>query len=129
MSSQKNSKKIFVIQKHNASHLHYDFRLEKNKKLKSWAIPKTPPKQKNLKRLAVQVPDHDLDYANFEGEIKQGYGKGSVKIWDSGFYEEESWKNNKIVFNLNGKKLKGKYVLLNAKLSGKKENWLFFKTE
>jgi len=60
----------FVIQEHNATNLHWDFRLEMNKKLKSWALPKQPPKRKNLKRLAIQVPDHALDYAKFEGEIK-----------------------------------------------------------
>lgn len=118
---------IFVVQEHNASHLHWDFRLEMDGVLKSWAIPKEPPKKEGVKRLAIEVADHELSYANFEGEIKQGYGKGSVKIWDKGTYKLDSKKPSKIVFHLNGKKLKGKYVLLNAKLGGDKKNWLFFR--
>jgi DNA ligase D-like protein (predicted 3'-phosphoesterase) len=118
---------IFIIQEHNATNLHWDFRLEMSGKLKSWALPKVPPKRKNLKRLAIQVPDHDLSYADFEGEIEEGYGKGSVKIWDKGNYKLESKDSEKIVFELHGKKLNGKYVLLNTKLSGNKKNWLFFK--
>ena len=122
-------KKIFVIQKHNASHLHWDFRLEMNGVLKSWAIPKKPPKTKGTKRLAIQVQDHDLEYANFEGEIKSGYGKGTVKIWDKGNYELEEKKKNKIIFKLNGKKLNGKYLLLKTDYGKNKEkSWLFFKT-
>lgn len=119
--------KIFVIQEHHARNLHWDFRLEMNHVLKSWALPKIPPKRKNLKRLAVQVPDHSLNYANFEGEIKEGYGKGKVKIWDKGNYKLIKKDKEKIEFELNGKKLKGKYVLINAKLNGEKKNWLFFK--
>ncbi len=121
---------IFVIQKHDASHLHYDFRLEHDGVLKSWAVPKEPPKEKDVKRLAVQVDDHDLDYADFEGEIPEGsYGAGTVEIWDKGEYELDSWKESKIVFHLKGKKLKGKYVLLNAKMGGDKKNWLIFRSE
>jgi len=100
-----------------------------NKVLKSWALPKKPPKAKNLKRLAVQVEDHALSYANFEGKIEQGYGKGTVKIWDKGTYTLESKKPNKIIFNLKGKKLKGKYVLIKAKLGGNKKNWLFMRVD
>lgn len=119
---------IFVIQEHHASHLHWDFRLEIDGVLKSWAVPKEPPMTKSIKRLAIQVEDHDLDYADFEGEISEGYGKGKVKIWDKGTYELEDMKKNKIVFDLHGKKLKGKYVLLNTnygKNPGK--NWLLMK--
>jgi len=118
---------IYVIQKHSASHLHYDLRLEFEGVLKSWAIPKTPPKIKEIKRLAVQVPDHEKSYATFEGEIKEGYGKGKVEIWDKGNYNLIEKDNKKIVLKINGKKLSGECVLLNSKLSGKKENWLFFK--
>ncbi|MEM3112987.1 MAG: DNA polymerase ligase N-terminal domain-containing protein [Candidatus Pacearchaeota archaeon] len=118
---------IFVIQEHHARKLHWDFRLEKNKKLKSWAITKIPPKKSGIKRLAIQTPDHAWNYRNFEGEIKEGYGKGMVKIWDKGTYKEESWKANKIVFHLQGNKLKGKYVLVNTNYG--KNSWLFFRIE
>lgn len=120
-------KKIYVIQKHDASHLHYDLRLEFDGVLKSWAIPKEPPLKKGVKRLAVEVPDHEKNYANFEGEIKEGYGKGTVEIWDEGTYELIEKDDKKIVVNIFGKKLSGEYVLLNTKLGGKKENWLFLK--
>jgi len=119
---------IFVIQEHHASHLHWDFRLEFDGVLKSWAIPKEPPKEKGTKRLAIEVEDHDLSYANFKGEIKEGYGKGTVKIWDKGTFKLEDKKPSKIVFELKGKKLKGKYVLLKTNFGGNKKNWLFFKT-
>lgn len=118
---------IFVIQEHHATNLHWDFRLEINKVLKSWALPKIPPRKKGIKRLAIQVPDHDLSYAKFEGIIKEGYGKGKVKIWDSGKYDLIYKGKDKIEFELHGKKLKGKYVLVNAKLSNDKKNWLFMK--
>ncbi|MBU4069346.1 MAG: 3'-phosphoesterase [Nanoarchaeota archaeon] len=118
----------FVIQEHYASHLHWDFRLEMNGVLKSWAIPKTPPRIKNIKRLAIQVEDHSLNYADFEGEIPKGqYGAGKVKIWDKGTYNLIKKDKEKIEFELFGKKLKGKYILINAKLQGNKKNWLFMK--
>ncbi|MCD6226254.1 MAG: ATP-dependent DNA ligase [Candidatus Aenigmarchaeota archaeon] len=116
---------IFVIQKHYATHLHYDFRLEMNGILKSWALPKIPPRNPGIKRLAIQTEDHDIDYANFEGIIPEGqYGAGKVEIWDKGKVSFESIKESKIVFELKGKKLKGKYVLVRMKNS---KNWLFFK--
>ncbi len=114
----------FVVQEHNASHLHWDFRLEMDGTLKSWAIPKEPNSKD--KRLAVKVADHNLSYINFHGEIKEGYGKGTVKIWDKGTYKLESKETSKIVFELKGKKLKGKFVLLKFTKTGPK-NWLFFK--
>lgn len=120
---------IFVIHEHHAKNLHWDFRLEIKNVLKSWALPKKPPKRKNLKRLAIQVPDHDLSYADFEGSIPEGsYGAGKVKIWDKGKLKILEKDKDKIEFELSGKKLKGKYVLVNAKFSGNKKNWLFFKT-
>jgi len=118
----------FVIQEHHASHLHWDFRLEMDGVLKSWAVPKEPENKKDIKRLAVQVDDHKLNYINFEGEIKEGYGKGTVKIWDKGKYTLDSKDENKIVFYLTGKKLKGEFVLLKFTKSGAK-NWLFFKVK
>lgn len=117
---------IFVVQKHSATHLHWDFRLEIEGVLKSWAVPKEPPAEKGIKRLAVQVEDHPLSYADFEGEIPEGnYGAGKVEIWDSGEFEIMDKKPGKIVFTLHGKKLKGDYVLL--QFGKEKKNWLFFK--
>jgi len=118
---------LYAIQKHQASHLHYDLRLEKNGVLKSWAIPKTPPKTKGTKRLAIQVEDHALSYANFEGEIEEGYGKGSVKLWDTGTYEIIESKPKLLVINIKGKKLKGEYCLVKTGFGKKKNGWLFFK--
>ena len=118
---------LFVIQEHHATHLHWDFRLEINGKLKSWAVAKSPPAKKGIKRLAIKVPDHPLSYANCEGEIKEGYGKGKVKIWDKGSYKLDGKKPKKIVFELNGKKLKGKYVLIKTGYGKNKNGWIFFK--
>lgn len=116
----------FVIQKHDATHLHYDFRLEMDGVLKSWAVPKEPPRTSEEKRLAVAVPDHELSYINFEGNIEEGsYGAGKVAIWDKGTYSLESKDKSKIVFKLKGKKLKGKYALI--KTSFGKDSWLFLK--
>lgn len=118
-------KLIFVIQKHHASHLHYDFRLEKDGVLKSWAIPKEPPKKAGIKRLAIKVKNHSLDYANFEGEIAEGsYGAGLVEIWDKGYYTPFKFDDTEIIFELKGKKLKGVYCLIKLKQD---KNWLFFK--
>ena len=129
MSTQKTKPRIFVVQKHAATHLHYDFRLEMDGILKSWAIPKEPPTEPDVKRLAIMVDDHDLSYANFEGEIEEGnYGAGKVEIWDKGTYDMESRKDNKMVFVLQGKKLKGRYTLLKFDKAGP-NNWLLFKTK
>lgn len=118
----------YVIHKHDASHLHYDLRLEDEGVLKSWAVPKKPSKDPNTKRLAVQVNDHNLDYADFEGEIPEGqYGAGKVEIWDSGTYELLEKSKNKYIIDIHGDKLKGTYNLIRTKFKGKKKNWLFFK--
>jgi len=115
----------FVIQKHYATHLHYDFRLEMDGVLKSWAVPKEPPTEPNVKRLAVRVEDHELSYIDFEGTIPEGmYGAGKVEIWDKGTYTLKHRSENKLEFTLNGEKLNGEYALLRFK--GEK-NWLFFK--
>jgi len=120
------NKLIFVIHKHNASHLHWDLRLEMSGVLKSWAVPKEPPKEKGMKRLAVQVEDHPLEYAKFKGIIPEGnYGAGKVEIWDNGTYNLKSKDEKKIEFELNGKKLKGNYVLV--KTGYVKNGWLWFK--
>jgi len=98
--------------------------------LKSWAVPKQPPRTKNIKRLAIQVEDHLASYANFEGEIKEGYGKGTVKIWDKGTYTLDEKTPEKIIVHLHGKVLNGKYVLIKTKINDDKnsgKNWLLFK--
>jgi len=117
--------KIYVIQKHDATHLHYDFRLEMDGVLKSWAIPKEPPTESGVKRLAVQVEDHPIEYATFEGTIPKGqYGAGVVEIWDKGEYIMKERSEDKLIFEIKGNKLKGLYCLVRFK---GKENWLFFK--
>jgi len=116
---------IFVIQKHQATHLHYDLRLEMNGVLKSWAVPKTPPTESGVKRLAVQTEDHPVEYANFEGAIPEGqYGAGIVEIWDKGKYILKNKNEDKLIFEIRGQKLTGDYCLIRFK---GKENWLFFK--
>ncbi len=119
------STRKFVIQYHQATRLHYDFRLEMDGVLKSWAVPKEPPTESGVKRLAVQVEDHELSYMDFEGTIPEGmYGAGKVEIWDKGVYTLEHRSKDKIVFTLQGEKLSGDYVLVRFK--GDK-NWLLFK--
>jgi len=116
----------YVIHKHQATHLHYDLRLELEGVAKSWAIPKEPSTKEGIKRLAVQVEDHEIPYMDFEGIIQEGsYGAGKVEIWDSGYWMPESIKKNKIVAIIQGKKLKGRFTLLNFK----DKNWLFFKSK
>ncbi|HLD49319.1 MAG TPA: DNA polymerase ligase N-terminal domain-containing protein [archaeon] len=119
---------LFVVHEHASRRLHWDMRLEMNGVLKSWAVPKQPPLKKGIKRLAIQVDDHVLSYADFEGVIEEGYGKGTVKIWDKGKYKLIDKKPHKLVFSLAGKKMKGEYVLLKFKTKDKKKNnWLMFK--
>ncbi len=114
----------FVIQEHQATHLHWDFRLEKEGVLKSWAVPKGPPEKKGIKRLAIQVEDHDLSYIDFQGTIPEGqYGAGSVKIWDRGDYQIESESPKRIVFELKGNRLKGTFSLVHVKT----KQWLLIK--
>ncbi len=118
-------RKIYVIQKHDASHLHFDLRLEMNGVLKSWAIPKEPQISLGVKRLAVQVEDHPIEYASFEGTIPEGeYGAGTVKIWDKGTYKLIDRKEDKLIVEIEGAKLSGAYVLVRFK---DEKNWLFFK--
>ncbi|MBC8498562.1 ATP-dependent DNA ligase [Candidatus Bathyarchaeota archaeon] len=118
----------FVVQEHHASRLHWDFRLEMDGVLKSWAVPKTPPTRLGVRRLAVAVEDHDLDYIDFEGTIPEGeYGAGSVEIWDKGTYQIESKKPEKLVFELHGERMRGRYTLVH--FTDKDENWLLFKTK
>ena len=115
---------IFVVHKHAARNLHYDFRLEINRVLKSWAVPKQPPLKKGLKRLAVQVADHPLSYAKFRGTIPKGsYGAGRVEIWDRGTFKLVKKKPKIFVVDLKGKKMKGQYCLYRFR----QKNWLLFK--
>jgi bifunctional non-homologous end joining protein LigD len=120
---------IFVVQRHDARRLHYDFRLERNGALASWAVPKGVPLEPGQQHLAVHVEDHPLEYATFEGEIPKGqYGAGSVEIWDNGTYELlEEKKDGGLTVRLHGKRLDGTYALVPAKLSGDPKNWLILR--
>ncbi|WP_295470190.1 DNA ligase D [uncultured Pseudomonas sp.] len=125
----------FVIQKHDASHLHYDFRLELDGTLKSWAVPKGPSLDPSQKRLAVEVEDHPLAYARFEGRIPEGqYGAGEVIVWDRGTWQPHSdprqgYEAGKLEFTLEGEKLGGDWALVRTRLkgSGKRQQWLLIK--
>jgi bifunctional non-homologous end joining protein LigD len=135
--TKKSGKKLlFVIQKHDASHLHYDFRLELDGVLKSWAVPKGPQTDMETKRLAMMVEDHPYDYAHFEGTIPEGnYGGGTVMVWDIGTWENlgpephEGLKSGKLHFQLNGKKLKGEWALvkMHGPRATKGNEWLLLK--
>jgi DNA ligase D-like protein (predicted 3'-phosphoesterase) len=121
---------LYVIQKHAASRLHYDLRLEENGILASWAIPKAPPMTEGEKRLAVRTEDHPLDYADFEGVIPEPeYGAGTVAIWDRGTYAAVETTDSKRVVDIRGRKLDGRYALVRIKpRAGEKDvNWLFFR--
>jgi bifunctional non-homologous end joining protein LigD len=123
--------RMFVIQKHRATALHYDFRLEVDGVLKSWAVPKGPSLDPSVRRLAMQVEDHPVDYAKFEGVIPEGeYGGGTVMVWDYGTYKAEETKDvsqalrkGELKFSLNGKKLKGSWVLVRTR----DRQWLLIK--
>lgn len=117
----------FVVHEHFARRHHFDFRLEMDGVLKSWAVPKAPPEAAGEKRLAVEVPDHPLAYGDFEGLIPEGeYGAGRVEIWDRGPYRLIERRPEKIVFELRGEKLRGVYILLFFK-ADRQRNWLFFR--
>ena len=116
----------FVVQEHHARRLHWDFRLEKDGVLVSWAVPKGVPLDPKTNHLAVHVEDHPLDYIDFHGEIPAGnYGAGKVLIWDHGTYETEKWSDREVMVVLRGKKLKGRYVLF--KTNG--ENWMIHRMD
>lgn len=128
--SKKESKElVYVIQRHQATHLHYDLRLEENGVLKSWAIPKIPLIEAGLRRLAVQTEDHPLGYEDFEGIIPEGeYGAGTVEVWDRGYYLPLELTPSKRVMRIKGKKLIGRYCLIKLKSKDRDDkNWLFFK--
>lgn len=135
---------IFVIQKHDASSLHYDFRLEIDGVLKSWAVPKGPSTDPRDKQLAIETEDHPLDYADFEGMIPPGeYGGGSVMVWDIGPFDNakrdddgaitrslaECWADGHLRIVLHGQKLSGGYALTHFRSEGGKRQWLLVKTD
>jgi bifunctional non-homologous end joining protein LigD len=141
-STQTSSKGYaFVVQKHDARQLHYDFRLEIDGVLKSWAVPKGPSMNPTQKRLAVITEDHPLDYAGFEGTIPEGqYGGGTVMVWDTGKYRNlkldddgleitmsKAFEDGRIEIWLEGKKLKGGFALVRTRMAGKQEQWLLIK--
>lgn len=117
----------FVIHKHHARNLHWDLRLELDNVLKSWAVPREPPADPGIRRLAIQVDDHDIDYIDFAGVIPEGRrGAGTVEIWDRGTFEVEERGENKITVLFFGDRLKGMYTLVRMKDKGDR-NWLFLK--
>jgi bifunctional non-homologous end joining protein LigD len=118
---------VFVVQEHRSRRLHYDLRLEKDGVLKSWAVPKGIPASPSEKRLAVATEDHPFGYASFEGAIPKGqYGAGTVEIWDKGVYEAKVWDEKMIEFIVQGKRMRGRYVLVRLKKAGEK-SWLLLK--
>jgi bifunctional non-homologous end joining protein LigD len=127
--------RFFCVQKHLASHLHYDFRLEHNGVLLSWAVPKGPSLDPKVKRLAMKVEDHPLEYGEFEGVIPEGYGAGIVMLWDRGTWTPEvddveaALKKGDLKFTLDGYKLKGSWVLVRTKGApyGDGRSWLLIK--
>lgn len=136
-ATRKTKQLIYVVQKHRASQLHYDFRLEWKGTLLSWAVPKGPSLDPAVKRLAMQVEDHPIEYSNFEGVIPEGeYGGGTVMLWDNGYWEPESpdvdaaLQKGDFKFRLYGKKLKGSWVLVRTRGYGSSQgraSWLLIK--
>jgi bifunctional non-homologous end joining protein LigD len=130
--SKRKFRNRFVVHEHHATHLHFDFRLEIEGVLKSWAVPKGVSLNPAEKRLAVQVPDHALSYIDFEGTIREGsYGAGKVFIWDNGEFETdanaaENLRQGKLVFTMFGKKLRGGFTLL--KMQNRPKQWLLIKS-
>jgi bifunctional non-homologous end joining protein LigD len=124
--------RFFCVQKHLASHLHYDFRLEQDGVLLSWAVPKGPSLDPSVKRLAMHVEDHPLEYGTFEGVIPEGYGAGIVMLWDRGTWEPEvddvaaALKKGDLKFRLDGYKLKGSWALVRTRGAGGR-SWLLLK--
>src|SRR3989304_1096347 len=130
----------FVVQMHDATRLHYDFRLEVEGVLKSWAVPQGPSTDPTVKRLAVETEDHPMEYLDYEGVIPKGeYGAGPVIVWDTGTYEniraekrkpytmDEAYKEGLIEVRLDGEKLHGEYALVRTKFQGDQKNWLMGK--
>src|ERR1700674_4444550 len=126
---------IFVVQRHAARRLHFDFRLQVNGALASWAVPKGPPRERGEKRLAIHVEDHPIEYATFEGDIPKGnYGAGRVDIWDKGTFEVEGTESaaaqierGDLKLRLMGERLNGRFVLVKIRNSSRGNEWLFIR--
>lgn len=117
----------FVIQKHQSRTLHYDFRLEREGVFKSWAVPKGLPEKTGIRRLAIQVEDHSLEFGKFQGRIPDGeYGAGTIEIWDRGTYDLQEWEEDRIGFTLHGERLQGTYSLVRFQQRDDRR-WLLFK--
>jgi DNA ligase D-like protein (predicted 3'-phosphoesterase) len=141
-AGQPKGKPIFVVQRHDASSMHFDFRLEIDGVLVSWAVPKGPSLDPRDKRLATRTEDHPMDYADFEGRIAKGeYGGGTVVIWDTGEFENltekkdehvdasEALANGHLKFVLHGQKLSGLFALNHSRMGGDDSNWLLIKVD
>jgi bifunctional non-homologous end joining protein LigD len=133
-SQAKQAKLRFVVQKHAASHLHYDFRLELDGVMKSWAVPKGPSLDPAVRSLAMQVEDHPIEYNTFEGTIPPGeYGGGTVMIWDQGTWEPEEgeaaqeYRDGRMHFTLHGKRLRGSWALARTRVENGRAQWLLIK--
>ncbi len=140
-NSRRGKQPIFVIQKHDATNLHYDFRLEIDNTLKSWSVPKGPSTDPRVKRMAIPTEDHPIAYADFEGTIPKGqYGGGTVMIWDRGTFKniktdkdgnpidlKKAYDMGTLEFELKGEKLTGRYALVKMKSGNMKGNWLLVK--
>jgi bifunctional non-homologous end joining protein LigD len=119
----------FVVQEHHARSHHFDFRLERGGKFKSWAVPKGLPEEPEVKRFAVQVEDHELSFGDFEGTIPEGnYGAGQLRIWDQGEFDLKEWSDDRIVFALFGKRLKGSFRMVRFS-QPESEKWLIAMVE
>jgi DNA ligase D-like protein (predicted 3'-phosphoesterase) len=138
---RKGHQPVFVVQRHDATNLHFDFRLEIGDALVSWAVPKGPSVDPRDKRLAVHVEDHPMDYADFEGRIEDGYGEGTVVVWDTGTFDNLTEKdgepvdtaaalrNGHLKVELHGEKLTGAFALTHTKMGGDEQNWMLVKVD
>jgi DNA ligase D-like protein (predicted 3'-phosphoesterase) len=131
---KKGKEPVFVVQRHDATNLHFDFRLEVDGALVSWAVPKGPSVDPRDKRLAVRVEDHPLDYADFEGRIEEGYGEGTVVVWDTGPFEcdddpAQALEDGHLKVVLHGQKLQGAFALTHTKMHGDEQNWMLVKVD
>lgn len=119
---------LFVVREHHARTRHFDLRLEKDGVFKSWAVPKGVPEKRGVRRLAIQVDDHELGFGEFEGEIPAGeYGAGRIRIWDRGDYVPLEWSPDRIVFDARGEKMVGRFTLVRFPRGGPRD-WLLMRS-